>query len=180
MLGKNRGTSIAPRARDDATDLGPWGPNTWFDEMDRWFDDVRREFEGNWGRWPLAVRMAALPSARMPALDLRDNGAEIVVTADLPGVSKEDLEIHAMPDRLEIRAEVQRAREQKDEDFLYRGRKYSAFGRTLALPAEVVPDKIMANPQGRRPGGPPAEAGADPQGEARQGEGRVGSHRFPF
>jgi len=145
MLRKNRGTSIAPRAKDDTAELSPWGPNPWFDEMDRWFDDMRREFEGNWGRWPLAMRTGGLPSARLPALDLRDDGAEIVVTADLPGVSKEELEIHAMPDRLEIRAEVQRAREQKDEGYVYRERGHSAFERTLALPAEVIPDKVTAN-----------------------------------
>jgi HSP20 family protein len=146
MRRKNRGTSIMPRAKDDATALNPWDANAWFTEMDRWFDDVRREFERSWGAWPgLLPRAGALPAVRVPALDVRDDGAELVVTAEMPGVSKEDLQVRAMPDRLEVRAEVQRAREEKDEDYVHRERDYSAFERAIPLPAEVVPDKSVAN-----------------------------------
>ncbi len=145
-LRKDRGTTITPRATDAATGLSPWDANPWFAEMDRWLGDVRREFERSWGPWPgLLPRASALPAVRVPALDVRDGGEALVVTAEMPGISKEDLQVRAMPDRLEVRAEVRRAREEKDENYLHRERGSEAFERVIPLPAEVVPEKAVAS-----------------------------------
>ncbi|OGS49774.1 MAG: hypothetical protein A3K65_01130 [Euryarchaeota archaeon RBG_16_68_12] len=117
--------------------------------MDRSFDDMRREFERSWSPWPgLLPRAGALPAVRVPALDVRDDGAELVVTAEMPGVSKEDLQVRAMPDRLGVRAEVRRAREEKDENYVHRERDDCAFERAIPLPAEVVAEKAVASLRG--------------------------------
>lgn len=143
MLRKTRNTEIAPRTNEG---IDRWGPATdpfgWFREMDRWFDDLRRDVNRTWGLLP---REAGSPQVREPAIDLRDNGTEFVVTAEMPGVSKENLEIQSTPDGLEIRAEVQTQREERDPAYYYRERSASSYHRRLPLPEEVVPDKVVAN-----------------------------------
>ena len=146
MLRRNHGTEITPRRNDDNSGIARWGADPWFSEMDRWFDEMRREFESAWGLWPgRSSRMAELPSVRVPALDVRDDGAELVVTAELPGVRKEDLEIQVTEDGLEIKAQTQTAREEKDERYVYRERTASAYERTIPLPAPVLADKVAAD-----------------------------------
>src|SRR6266511_6163036 len=106
MQRKDKDTSIEPRTSEA---LSLWGgassPFRWLGEMDRWFDDARRDFERAWTSWPgaLSTSRARFEGPRVPALDVRDDGAEVVVTAELPGVSKDDLELQATPDRLEIK-----------------------------------------------------------------------------
>lgn len=143
MVRRNKATDITPKTD---TGITRWGPSTdplaWFREMDRWFDDLRREFERSWG---LDSTISGLGTVREPALDLRDDGAEFVVTAELPGVSKDGLEIQATPEGLEIKAETERGREEKDRGYYFRERAYRSFYRSLPLPAPVVPDKVAAS-----------------------------------
>lgn len=146
MPRKNHGTDITPRRNDDPSGMTRRGADPWFSEMDRWFDEIRRDFERSWGLWPgRASSLAELPAVRVPALDVRDDGTEVVVTAELPGVSKDDLEIQVTEDGLEIRAQAERAREERDEDYVYRERSLSAFARTVPLSEPVVADKVVAD-----------------------------------
>jgi len=146
MLRKNKDTSVEPKTSEGLSQRGgALDPFGWFDDMDRWFEDVRREFGRAWGSWPLSeTALAPFAWARAPALDIRDDGGELVVTADLPGVSKEGLEIEATPETLEIQAEANREREESDPKYVYRERTYSGFHRILPLPAQVDPEKVAA------------------------------------
>ncbi len=121
----------------------PWSPFAWFDEKDRWFNKLHREFE--WFGWPFASQSALGEGARKPVVDIRDAGPEFVVTAEVPGVAKEHLAIQTTPDSLEIKAEAKGEREEKEADYYYRERSYGSWYRTLALPAEIVPDKVSAS-----------------------------------
>ena len=142
MMRKSKTTDIAPMTdtgiarRDPSTD-----PLAWFREMDTWFDDVRRTFERSWGLAPFA---SGLAEVREPALDLRDNGAEFVVTAELPGVPKDGVEVDVAPEGLEIRAEVDAAREEEDRGYFLRERNYRSFHRALSLPAAVSREGAVA------------------------------------
>src|SRR5207245_4188029 len=72
---------------DTKTDTGLARPTTgappaWFDDddMDRWFDDIRRSFEQHfWG--PLARGSDSEHAVRQPFVDLIENGSEFVVRA---------------------------------------------------------------------------------------------------
>lgn len=145
MMRKTKTTDIAPKTSEGLT---LWGgvmdPFRVFADMDRWFDDVRREFERTWSPWT-GTALAAEDGVRVPAVDVRDEGAEFVVSAELPGISKDDVEIEATPEALEIRARVRSEREEKDEKYFFRERTYRTYHRTLPLPAEVVPEKAVAD-----------------------------------
>ncbi len=77
-------------------------------------------------------------------MDLADNGREFVLTAELPGVNKEDLDLRVTPDGIEIAAEARREKEENEKDYHYRERSYSSFRRALPFPAEVIPEQVEA------------------------------------
>lgn len=120
------------------------GPRSWFEEMDVWFDDFRREFEGRfWG--PLARwGQQATFGTRAPLVDLADAGREFLVKAELPGVSKEDLDIRVTEDGIEVNAAMHRDKEESEKGYYYRERSYRSFHRALAFPEKVLPDQAEA------------------------------------
>jgi HSP20 family protein len=144
MMRKAKATEIAPKASES---FPLWGgaadPFRVFADMDRWIDDVRREFGRVLTPWS-GTALTLEDGTRVPAVDVRDEGAEFVVTAELPGVSKDQIEIEATPESLEIRAEVRGEREEKDEKYYFRERTFRGYRRALDLPAEVVPEKAAA------------------------------------
>lgn len=141
MLRNTKTTNLAPADERRTRMLSPY---SWFEEMDRWFEDFRREFESHF--WdPLALRGSSTAlRTRAPALDLADTGREFVVTAELPGVGKEDVDIQVDADGIEIRAETRGEKEEKEKGYYRRDRTYSAFHRVLPFPAEVIADQAEA------------------------------------
>ncbi|HKW43029.1 MAG TPA: Hsp20/alpha crystallin family protein [Thermoplasmata archaeon] len=118
-------------------------PVSWFDQVDRWFDEFRQDFEERF--WsPLARLDESALRVREPLVDLVDNGSEFIVRAELPGVKKEDVDIEVTDDRIEIRAEADRSREEKEKDYFFRERTYQSLYRVLPFPAEVKPDLALA------------------------------------
>jgi len=87
--------------------------------------------EGPEGRWT-------------PAIDVvRDNG-NIVVRADVPGITPEEVKIEVEDDILTVSGEHEETSEEKDKDYLRRERRYGSFSRSLALPAGVEIEEIKA------------------------------------
>jgi len=133
---------------DTKTDTGLARPTTaaplaWFDDMDRWFDDIRRSIEKPF-RGPLARGSDSEHALRQPLVDLTDNGSEFVVRAELPGVAKEDVDLNVTPNGIEIRAEADRSREENEKDYFFQERTYGALQRTLTFPEEVKSDLAKA------------------------------------
>lgn len=133
-------------ARAKETDLARTiqSPFAWFDEVDRWFDSFRRNFEERFWGSPLARLRGADLEVREPLIDLIDRGPEFVVRAELPGVAKEDVDASVTADGIEIRARTDRSREQKEKGYFYQERTYRAFERTFAFPEAVKADLSSA------------------------------------
>lgn len=119
-------------------------PFAWLDDMDRWFDNVRRTFDERFWGGPLARWSDSALRVREPLVDLIDKGSEFVVRAELPGVAKEDVDLTVTNDGIEIRAETNRSREEKEKDYEYRERTYQALHRVLSFPDEVKADLASA------------------------------------
>lgn len=121
--------------------ISPFG---WLDDMDRWFDNVRRTFEDRLWGGPLARRSASDLRVREPLIDLIDQGSEFVVRAELPGVAKEDVDLTVTADGIEIRAETKSSREEKEKNYAYQERTYQALDRVLSFPEQVKADLAAA------------------------------------
>jgi HSP20 family protein len=134
------------RAKDGQTSLARTtvSPFAWLDDMDRWFDTLRRSFEERFWGAPLGRWSDSDLRVHEPLVDLTDKGSEFVVRAELPGVAKEDVDLTVTADGIEIRAETNRSREEKEKNYEYRERTYQALQRVLSFPEEVKADLAAA------------------------------------
>ncbi len=115
-----------------------------FREFDRWFDQFRAGLEDGFWTPRFGALTAPRPGIRPALVDVKDTGKEIVVQAEVPGVNKDDLEINVTDDGLELKAEVQREREEKEQGYYFRERAQSGCYRLVPLPDRVIPDKADA------------------------------------
>jgi HSP20 family protein len=79
-----------------------------------------------------------------PAIDLYEDDNEIVVKAELAGMTKDDIQISFADNVLTIKGEKNKEEEDSGKNYYRAERVYGAFVRSLVLPAEVNPDKARA------------------------------------
>jgi HSP20 family protein len=116
----------------------------WEHEIERMFDEFwRRPFPSLLGAerwWPAAaLRMHA------PALDVYEEKDQVVVKAELPGLSKDDIEVNLSGSTLTIKGEKKKEEEIEEKDYYRCERSYGSFARSLELPSEVKADQISAS-----------------------------------
>jgi HSP20 family protein len=126
--------------------LIPWRP---FSEMARWQSDMERML-GNFftGRAHPLIEERWWPGSslemREPALDVYEEKDQIVVKAELPGMTKDDIQISISDNVLTIKGEKKKEEEDTGKDYYRSERVYGAFFRAIPLPAEINPDKVQA------------------------------------
>ncbi len=79
-----------------------------------------------------------------PAVDIYETADSIVLKAELPGLSRENIDIQVRDNTLTLKGERRFEREVKDENYLRIERSYGAFQRGFSLPAVIQQDKIKA------------------------------------
>ena len=85
---------------------------------------------------------AVLPRAKV---DVAEKNGAYVVTAELPGVKKEDIHISIDGAQVTLEAEVKREKEAtKDERVLHSERVYGKVTRSFSLPQEIDEAKAEA------------------------------------
>ena len=89
-------------------------------------------------------RFAPGPAGWMPPVDLLEEADRYVITAELPGISQEDVQIHAHESRVTLSG-ARRERELACEEFHRIERGHGAFSRTFQLPVPVDPERIQAD-----------------------------------
>ncbi len=80
------------------------------------------------------------------AVDVRETSDAFEVTASVPGVAPEDVDITVLGDTLHIRGQRREEREEQEQGgrWLVRERRFGAFERAIALPAAVRADGAEA------------------------------------
>jgi len=92
-----------------------------------------------------AVAWEARSEALPVRIDVRETAEAYVVSADLPGVKKEDIHVQIDGNEVSITAETRRESEAKEgEKWLRSERFYGKAGRRFALPVELDEAKSAA------------------------------------
>jgi HSP20 family protein len=115
----------------------------WEREMERMFEDFP------FFRWPRlrdieAFRFPREMRLQMPSLDMYEEADDIVVKAELPGISKDELEVNLTGSTLTIKGEKKREEEVKKANYFRSEREYGSIYRSLDLPAEVKAEEVKA------------------------------------
>jgi len=82
-------------------------------------------------------------TSAFPPLDIREDKDHVYVTAELPGVALEGLDLSITGDTLAIKGE-RKAPEAEERRFHRRERAFGHFNRLVSLPERVDADKIQA------------------------------------
>jgi HSP20 family protein len=109
-----------------------------FDRMSRQFDDVTRTWEEE---SPFGRSSSEMESM---AIDLVEADDEYVVTADLPGFERDEVEIEVTDHVLHIEAEHEEATEEREADYLRQERRHQSVRRAVRLPDEVDKEAVEA------------------------------------
>jgi len=122
-------------------------------EFNRMMDRFQRVFESLWEepprlRYEKFMRRHPLMPFRgeiMPSVDLEDRGKDFRVTIDLPGFSKENVDVEVGDDSVTINARQTMSEEEKKKNYVRRERLSQAFYRRVQLPEGVKSDEVKAN-----------------------------------
>jgi HSP20 family protein len=87
---------------------------------------------------------AAIVSSWVPAVDIFENGKELVLKAELPEVKREDVSVTVENHTLTLSGERRMEAEVKQEQYHRLERAYGTFSRAFSLPTTVDTAKISA------------------------------------
>ena len=127
-------------SRRQASSTSPfWMLDRFADEIDRMFDQFgfgrvsnRRGASSDFLTWT-------------PRVDVSQRNKELVIRADLPGLSKDDVKVDITDDVVTIQGERRREHEE-DQGGIYRSeRSYGSFYRSVALPEGAIADQAKAS-----------------------------------
>jgi len=105
-----------------------------FVELRRMQSEMNRLFSG----------FSTSAAREFPPINVWLGDNSVVVTAELPGVTREDVNLNLQDDVLTLAGKRQPAEEQGNVNWQRRERAYGAFSRVVQLPFRIDPDKVQA------------------------------------
>ena len=79
-----------------------------------------------------------------PPVDMYEHDNTLILKAEMPGLSKDDIHITVEGDMLTIRGERKKEEEIKEDAFFRSERVYGSFSRTISLPVSVDTENMRA------------------------------------
>lgn len=79
-----------------------------------------------------------------PKADIAETDKEVIITADVPGIDAEKIDIEVDEDSVTLSGKVEKESEQKDKRYYRFERQYGEFRRSFNLPAIVKADEAVA------------------------------------
>lgn len=80
-----------------------------------------------------------------PAVNVTENKDAVVVTAEVPGLKKEDISISMHDNVLTLKGEKKQEKIQEDENYHCVERSFGSFNRSFTLPTMVDSAKVKAS-----------------------------------
>jgi len=127
-----RGRSAVPRTIDE-----------WFDDMQRSFEDWMRPFFG--GLALPTTELFGKEGQRIPYADIAETENEYTVTAELPGIPKENIEVKVTDgNTVEITGHKTEEKKESHGQFIRQERSSSDFYRSFVLSEDIDTEKVEA------------------------------------
>jgi len=111
-------------------------PMTVFNEVDNMINSV---FNRDWNLKPIQS------TKWNPAVDVKETDNSFLISADIPGLTKKDINIEVSDDVLSITGERTEDKVEDSDLYHYRERSKGNFTRSFHLPESVDEKKISAN-----------------------------------
>jgi HSP20 family protein len=105
-----------------------------FIELRRMQSEMNRLFSG----------FGATTARDFPPINIWLGDNSVVVTAELPGVTRDDVNLSLQEDVLTLQGKREPKEQQENVNWQRRERAYGSFSRAVQLPFRVDPDKVQA------------------------------------
>lgn len=92
--------------------------------------------------WPWGPRIEM--SVPVPALNFAEKPKEYIVTAELPGMRKEDIKVSIDNGMLTISGEKKQTNGEQDAKYRMQESAYGSFTRSISLPRDADPNQVKA------------------------------------
>ncbi len=79
-----------------------------------------------------------------PRVDVYQTEKEVIIKAEIPGVSRDDLNVYIDEGSIRLTGQTRRDERYKDENMYRTERFYGSFARTIPLPTEVKSEQAKA------------------------------------
>ncbi|MGE0130517.1 MAG: Hsp20/alpha crystallin family protein [Blastocatellales bacterium] len=129
------------RRRESLAPTSPFGP---FSLMNHFVDEMERVF-GDFGFGHGRLAPFGRRELWSPQIEVFERGGQFIVRADLPGLTKDDVNVDIADDALTIQGERRQEREEDREGYYHSERSYGSFYRSIPLPEGVNADQAKAN-----------------------------------
>ena len=108
--------------------------------------DINRVFEDFWHGFSAPTWPAGFGASfeAMPPVEVSETDDEVEITAELPGMSEEQVDVTLSADMLKINGEKRSERDEKRQDYHISERSYGAVHRTIPLPSGLDLDQVDA------------------------------------
>jgi len=109
--------------------------------------DADRLFDESFLRPFVPFSLSQLRAAEeelVPVVDIFEDGSDLVLKAELPGIKKEDIEITLNDGSITVSGEKKKESEIKKKDYYKWESSYGSFCRTFALPTEIQGSKVKS------------------------------------
>lgn len=80
----------------------------------------------------------------VPRLDISEADDKVEISAELPGVKEDDIDVSVSGNTLTLRGEKSASRDEEKKDFRLVERSYGSFSRSVPLNFDINPDDVSA------------------------------------
>ena len=112
-------------------------------EFDRVFDNFRRDLEKSFYSFP-RIEFPSFPKLQETTCDIIDEGNQLRVKMNLPGVTKKEIKLNVSDDAVEIHAEHKEESEEKKKNYLRKERSQASYDRIVPLPEKILSGKVKS------------------------------------
>ena len=114
----------------------------------RELDDLQKRLSTLFGRAPVKTngeqQEALTVTEWAPLVDIVEDDTQYVITAELPGLKKEEIKVGVQDNVLTISGERQYEKEEKDKKFHRIERAHGRFARSFTIPENSDGEKVSA------------------------------------
>ncbi len=113
--------------------LTPWNP---FRDIDNIGREMNHFFESS----PFGV----FGRSTSPRIDVYQTENSVILKAEIPGVSKDDLNVYVDENSIRLSGQTKKGDDYKEDNVYRTERYYGSFSRTIPLPVEVKSEQAKA------------------------------------
>lgn len=137
---KNNKMTIRPKVQKEV--ITTWRPYDLWTDMNQLFNSFRSNFDDLF--WPWRDSNTLTTSQRSPLMDVMDMGNYYQMRLEMPGISKDNVNIQVTQNGIEIKAESDDTKEEKDKKWLRRECSGVSYYRSIEFPEDLKTDDVDA------------------------------------